>query len=149
MILSQKEIDKGGDKNMAGFSEMSSNYNLDMIMFPSEQMSEFDTYMKKYGDLSEADVYREIVKVRTEVSKEVLQQHVKNLDALSQMDGFVTTTHRQRMHIVKSLLVEEVESSSNNVSRSVETQFLYGSSLLLWFLALLAIWRRPYGWGYY
>lgn len=120
-----------------------------MIMFPSEELGQFDEFMTQYGELSEPYVYREIAEVKSKVSKEVLQQHIKNLDALYQMDGFVTDSHRQRIHIVRSILTEDIPSENNlHLSKDVEGQFLYGSSLLLWFLTLLAIWRRPYGWGY-
>jgi hypothetical protein len=68
---------------------------------------------------------------------------VKNLDALSKMEGFVTDTHRQRIDMVKSILTAETRVSRPSQQSGVETQIFFGSSLLLWFLILAAIWRRP------
>ncbi|MDR5659639.1 hypothetical protein RH915_09040 [Serpentinicella sp. ANB-PHB4] len=118
------------------------DYALDFIMIPSEHIGEFNDFMTQYGDLSDYDLFNEILVTKNEVSQSELQSHIKNLDALSQMDGFVNDFTRQRIELVKEVLNTD---SSTTPQSKIEKQFLFGgSSLLLWFLTLAAIWRRPF-----
>lgn len=122
-------------------------YALDLMILPNDKIAEFDKFMKEYGNKSDKYLFREMMRVKAEVSTEVLQKHLKNLDALSKMEGFVTDEHRRRIEMVKDVLTRETPAPRQKTeSKGVaETQFFVGSSLLLWFLALAAIWRRPWG----
>lgn len=107
-----------------------------------EQMDQFDVFMQKYGNQPERVIYREINRVKDEVSEDVLNQHINNLDALSQMEGFVTDVNRQRIANVKNILTSNKSSfyRRNRRSSYPSAQFVSGTSLLLWFLILVAIW---------
>lgn len=120
----------------------SGGYNLDFIMLPSEHIGQFNDFMKEYGELSDYEIYTKIAEVKGQVSKEVLNQHLQNLDALTNMNGFVTDTAKFRIEAVKKVLAE---ASSSNLQPRVDSNFFFGgSSLLLWFLILAAVWRRPF-----
>ncbi|TCO74542.1 hypothetical protein [Marinisporobacter balticus] len=112
------------------------------FVLKDEQMAQFDAFMQEYGNQPERVIYREIGRVKNEVSEDVLNQHINNLDALSQMQGFVTDVNRKRIANVKSILTSSNASFYRRNSRqsSPSTQFVSGTSLLLWFLILVAIW---------
>lgn len=102
----------------------------------------FQEYMKQYEGASERQIMAEIMRVRGEVSQEVLNAHFKNLELMGNMEGFGNEQIRQRIAMMKNMLAANTPAAS---SRTVETaQFFGGSSLLLWFLLLTAIWRRPF-----
>ncbi|MBM7615185.1 hypothetical protein [Alkaliphilus hydrothermalis] len=131
---------------MAEITNAKGQYNLDFLMIPSEYIDSFNNFMTQYGELSDADIYKEILSSKVKVSENVLRQHVNNLDALSQMSGFVSDSTKQRIQMVKRVLT--TDTGGSNMQSAVETQFFGGTSLLLWFLTLAAIWRRPfYGFG--
>jgi hypothetical protein len=121
-----------------------SAYTLDLVMLPNDKLEEYNKFIEQYGNVPDKYIWREMYRVKGEVSQEVLSQHIKNLDALSKMEGFVTDDHKQRMEMVKNILTTETRMSRPSQQAEVETQFWGGSSLLLWFLTLAAIWRRPY-----
>ena len=115
---------------------------MDMVIFPYNEMEKFNGLMKQYGNMPSRQIYREIARVKNDISKEVIDQHIKNLDALSAMGGFVTEEQKGKMERVKTLLKSETayQVPGSNQSSSVETEFVSGTSLLLWFLILVAIW---------
>lgn len=119
-------------------------YALDLVMLPNDKLGEFNQFVDQYANVPDKYIWREMARVKGEVSNEVLSQHVKNLDALSKMEGFVTDAHRQKIEMVKSILNTETRLPRPAQQVGVETQFWGGSSLLLWFLTLAAIWRRPF-----
>lgn len=123
-------------------------YAFNKGILSEEQMKEIDIYMEKYANVPERYIMREIMRVKAEVTPDILNQHVKNLDHLSQMEGFVTEDAKKRIDMVKRILVNSPASSRKIHQSNPESQFFFGgASLLLWFLALTAIWRRPY-YGY-
>ncbi len=131
---------------MAQINNTWGNYSLDYFLFPSQHLDLFNQHMEKYGGMTDSQIYNEINAVKDQVSSEVVRQHMTNLDAIAQMQGFVDNHTRQRIARTKEILAS---SSGSNASQRVETQFFGGSSLLLWFLLLVSIWRRPlggYGW---
>lgn len=119
---------------------------LSQMFLNEEQMKEFEAFMKEYADKSDRYIYREIARVKNEVSEEELQQHITNLDHLYNMQGFATEDVKNRIKIVKQILTSKGPTfNPRNVQQSApKTQFFFGTSLLLWFLALVAIWRRPF-----
>ncbi|SET80041.1 hypothetical protein SAMN05660297_03548 [Natronincola peptidivorans] len=130
---------------MAEIVNAKGGYTLDFIMVPSEHIGKFNDFMAQYGDRSDYEIFQEIAETKSQLSQDLLNQHIKNLDALSQMNGFVTNTNKQRIAAVKEVLSEGTGSSTDSI---VDSQFFFGgTSLLLWFLILAAIWRRPFG-GY-
>jgi hypothetical protein len=118
-----------------------SNDAIEMLIFPADQMEQYNEFKKQYGDLPERQIYREIAKLKNQVSQEVLDQHIKNLDAVSNMEGFITEDQKGKIAHIKSLLgyknASRVKDSQNS---RVETEYVSGTSLLLWFLILVAIW---------
>ncbi|MDF2545485.1 MAG: hypothetical protein K0R93_383 [Anaerosolibacter sp.] len=119
-------------------------YTLDLVMLPNDKLEEYNKFLEQYGNVPDKYILREMYRVKGTVSQEVLSQHIKNLDALSTMEGFVTDDHKQRIEMVKNILTAETRISRPSQQAEVETQFWGGSSLLLWFLTLAAIWRRPF-----
>jgi hypothetical protein len=118
-----------------------SGETVEMLIFPADQMEQYNEFKKQYGNMPERQIYREIGRLKNQVSQEVLDQHIKNLDAVSNMEGFITEGQKGKIAQVKSLL------GYNNASRArgsqdsrVETEYVSGTSLLLWFLILVAIW---------
>ncbi|AKL94760.1 hypothetical protein CACET_c12950 [Clostridium aceticum] len=131
---------------MAEIVNTNRGYTLDFILLPSQHIGEFNDFMMQYGDKSDYDIFKEIAEVKGKVSQDLLKQHTANLNALSQMNGFVTDMTQERIEVIKEILAEDT-GSSNNVS-NIDSQFFFGgSSLLLWFLILAGIWRRPF-WGF-
>lgn len=128
---------------------MAYEYNNDFInvfnktILDETQMKEIEGYTKEYGDKSEQYLAREIMKIKASVPSNVIDQHIKNLDHLSQMEGFITIEMKQRIDMLKRILNNPSGRSQSNV----EGQFFGGSGLLLWFLLLTSIWRKPYYWN--
>ena len=122
--------------------DMPSGYSLDLMLLPNEKMEEFNKFITEYGAAPDRYLYSEISRVKNEVSSEMIQQHIKNLDSLGQMEGLVNDQHRQRIEMVKRILTTETKRSKYAQSQPKAEIFFGGSSLLLWFLILTAIWRR-------
>lgn len=132
---------------MAQINNTWGNYKLEYFLFPSEEFDRFNEYVGKYGGLSDYQIYDEINTVKGQVSSDVVKQHMQNLDAISQLQGFVDNHTRQRILKTKELLAS---TAGGNTKSNVETNYFGGSSLLLWFLVLVSIWRRPNGgFGWY
>ena len=109
-------------------------------MILSEDLTKnYEEFQKKYSDKSNDYLLQEIDKVKDEVSQEIRLQHIKNLEQLSQMEGFVTDEVRQKIAVVKEVL--NVEDMSSNVNPNPSNQFFSGSSLLLWFLLVTVLFR--------
>lgn len=132
---------------MAQLKTSNGKYSFDYVIFPSEHSDQFNEFMDKYGGLSDSEIYGLMMKTKNKLSNDIVQKHIANLDALSNMNGFVTDSTRQRIALAKQALTSK--SGSPNKSNSVETQFFGGSSLLLWFLLLTSIYRRPFAGPYY
>jgi hypothetical protein len=116
------------------------------IALTQEDIEQFEKYKKEYMDKPEKYIIREIVQIKNTLSKEVLQQHIYNLNLLSQMKGFVSEEHKNKIEYIKNLLDSDIFVGRRRYERTpdVEEQYFGRSSLLLWFLLLTAIWRRPY-----
>ncbi len=121
--------------------DTSMNYNIEQIIWPAGEMDKFNEYQQQYGNMPDKGIYQEIMRVRSEVSQETIQQHIHNLEALAQLQGFTNDAQRQRIDYVKSLL--NAPGGQRGKESSTESQFFGGTSLLLWFLLLNGIWRRP------
>lgn len=130
---------------MAQINNTVGNYSLDYFLFPSQNFGVFNEYMEKYGGMTDNQIYGEMNIVKGQVSSEVVRQHIQNLDAIAQMQGFVDNNTRQRINKTKEVLTSTVGQNSKS---NVDAQFFGGTSLLLWFLILVSIWRRPYGGGF-
>ncbi|WP_129600805.1 hypothetical protein [Anaerophilus nitritogenes] len=127
---------------------MRRNYNnnipqmMNQFVLTDEQMKEFDNFMEKYGNLPDRAIFREIDMVKNQVSDDLLSQHIKNLELVEKMQGFVEKEHLGRIETVRRILNSP---KPPQMKKEVTGQYFYGgSSLLLWFLTLAAIWRRPY-----
>ncbi|SNS06403.1 hypothetical protein SAMN05446037_1003220 [Anaerovirgula multivorans] len=129
---------------MAEVVNTKGEYTLDFIMVPSQHIGQFNDFMTQYGDKSDYEIFSEIAEVKDQLSQDLLNQHIANLDALSQMNGFVTDGTKQRIAAVKEILT--ADAGSSNTGSNVDSQFFFGgTSLLLWFLLLAGIFRRPFG----
>ncbi|KAB3529296.1 hypothetical protein F8154_14870 [Alkaliphilus pronyensis] len=131
---------------MAEIINTTGRYSLDFVMLPSEYIEKFNEFMGQYGELSDKEIFNKISDTKAQVSSNVLNQHINNLDALYQMSGMVTDSTKSRIQLVKQVLT--ADSGTSNSYSLVETQFFGGTSLLLWFLILAAIWRRPFFGGF-
>lgn len=120
---------------------MEYGYLLNPVVMEKEHLEKFEEYMKQYEGASERQIMSEIMRVRSEVSKEVVDTHIRNLELMGQMEGFTNAEIRQRIDMMKNMLAANAPAAS---SGRVETAQFGGSSLLLWFLLLTAIWRRPF-----
>ncbi|QXM05121.1 hypothetical protein [Crassaminicella indica] len=118
---------------------MNANYMFEPMLFPANQMNQFEEFMKQYGDKSEKYILDEIARIANSVPEKTIQQYIKNLDLLSQIEGFVSNEHRRKIDNVKRILL----TSSYSKEQSTSAQS-FGTSLLLWFLILVSIWRKPY-----
>ncbi|WP_053956485.1 hypothetical protein [Inediibacterium massiliense] len=115
---------------------------MNQFVLTDEQMKEFNELMDQYGNLPDRALFREIDKAKNQVSDELLNQHVKNLELAEKMQGFVGEEHIGRIETVKRILTSP---KPPQMKKEVTGQYFYGgTSLLLWFLTLVAIWRRPY-----
>lgn len=108
-----------------------------------EQFQEFST---KYADVSDMEIYSQIDKLQAELSNEVKQMHIKNLDALANVEGFSEYNIAESVSEVKSLIKLDTKSNSSPLSEEeVWSQYVGGSSLLLWFLLVTALFRGRRG----
>lgn len=127
---------------------MEDNYNtnlshlLNRIIIGEESVKKYDDFLKKYGNRSDEYIYEEISKVQADVPEDIKRIHVRNLDHLSNMEGFIDGETRSKINKIKEL-VKYDESSRN--SRRINTEYYFGgSSLLLWFLLVTVLFRRSY-----
>lgn len=123
------------------------NYNIGYILngviFGEEGLDKFDEFLKIYGDKSDEYLYEEIKKIQAEVPTEVKRMHLKNLEHLTQMEGFITDEIKEKIQKIRKLL--QIDNASTPPRRrryNVQFYFFNGSSLLLWFLILVVLFRR-------
>ncbi|MCT4593237.1 MAG: hypothetical protein N4A57_03045 [Anaeromicrobium sp.] len=127
-----------------------SNFKFEYIPNPvllnDEQQEEFDKFKAQYADKPNKYILREMMRVKAQVPQEMVEKHIKNLDLICEMEGFDKERIQPRVDMVKSLL--RINMPSQNTIQSaepiVDSQIFFGGALLLWFLALAAIWRYPY-----
>lgn len=118
-------------------------YMFNRVLYDDSVLDELETYSKKYENTSDRELIYEIEKVQKEVPNEVKLQHIKNLELLSQMDTFSQQNSSDSVSYLKDLIqVNENVSNSPRLSRG---QYVSGASLLLWFLLVAALYRRPFG----
>lgn len=118
---------------------------LNRSMLTAEQNQQFDNFLEQYKNKSDREIYGEIERVKNDLSDSILEKHIRNLDHLSKMEGFVTNQNRRKIETIKRILTTKNNHSVNRESDGIEAQYVSGSSLLLWFLTLVAIWPRgPY-----
>ena len=120
--------------------KMEYGYLLNPIVMEKTHYEKFEEYMKQYENASERQLMSEIMRVRGEVSSEVVNTHINNLELMGQMEGFADAQIQQRIAMMKNMLAANVPAASTG---TVETAQWGGSGLLLWFLLLSSIWRRP------
>lgn len=114
------------------------NFVLNNSILSDKDMEEYKQFMKKYDKKSDRYLIREIKKVQKQVSIENKKLHVKNLETLANMDGFVNDFTKRKIRYVNKLL----DLNDASAESEVEGQFFDGSSLLLWFLLLVIIFRQ-------
>jgi hypothetical protein len=118
-------------------------YMFNRILYDDYVLDELEKHSKKYENISDRDLIYEIERVQKEVPNEVKLHHMKNLEALTQMNTFSQQSSSDNLPYLKDLIkVDENVPSSSRLSRS---QYVSGSSLLLWFLLVVALYRRPFG----
>ncbi|WP_066502170.1 hypothetical protein [Abyssisolibacter fermentans] len=114
------------------------NFVLNNSILSDKDMEEYKQFMKKYDKKSDRYLIREIKKVQKQVSIENKKLHVKNLETLANMDGFVNDFTKRKIRYVNKLL----DLNDASAESEVESQFFDGASLLLWFLLLVIIFRQ-------
>lgn len=116
---------------------------LNPTLFPSEHMDKYEEFMNQYGDKPESYILEEISRVKNLVSPEILQKYINDISLFSKMNAFMTDTQRQKIDMIQNMLQENLSPSySQSMQQSVPTSQSFGTSLLLWFLILVAIWPR-------
>ncbi|MBS4536629.1 hypothetical protein GOQ29_13475 [Clostridium sp. D2Q-14] len=124
---------------------MSNNfgYMFNRLFYDESVLNELEKYSSQYENISDSELYVEIERVQKEVPNEIKAQHMKNLESLSQMNMFSEGSHSSDISHLRNLVeIDESNSYPSSISRS---QYVSGSSLLLWFLLVVALWRRPFG----
>jgi len=117
-------------------------YMFNRLFYDEPVLNKLEEYSKQYENKSEREIYSEIQRVQKEVPNEVKVQHLKNLELLSQMDMFSQQSHKSNVSYLRDLVeIDENDYNSSHLSRS---QYVTGSSLLLWFLLVTSLYRRPY-----
>ncbi|WP_069649366.1 hypothetical protein [Caloranaerobacter ferrireducens] len=118
------------------------DYMFNRILYDDIIINKFNEFLEKYADKSDKYIYQEIERVQKEVPDAVKVRHIKNLEAISKFEGFVTEDIKREIEKLKRLI--NVDSSENEKisNRELESQFFSPSSLLLWFLLLVIIYRR-------
>lgn len=117
-------------------------YMFNRLLYDESVLEELDKYSSQYEGKSDRELHEEIQRVQKEVPNEIKVQHMKNLELLSQMDMFSQQSYKSNVSYLKSLVeIDESVPYSSSIPRS---QYVSGSSLLLWFLLVVALYRRPY-----
>ena len=112
-----------------------------------DDLTKIEQYQEIYADKPENYLLREIIETKNMVSENVLKQHINNLNLMSQMEGFVSREQKNKIEYLKNLLESDTTVYRRRGRRMPDVQeqsFVSGSSLLLWFLLLSVIWRRPF-----
>ncbi|QEK11254.1 hypothetical protein FQB35_02090 [Crassaminicella thermophila] len=115
------------------------HYMVSPILFPSDQMDKFEIFLQQYGDKSEKYIFEEIDKLKNQVSENVIQKYIRNLELIAQTEGFLTQEQKNKIDRIKRILTENNSFSMQH--QNVESQS-FATSLLLWFLILVAIWPK-------
>ena len=136
-------------------SENNFGYMFSNVFYDEDTMSQLDGFSKEYESKTDAQLYEAIEKTQAEVDIEIKKKHVKNLELMAQMEGFIDDTTTRSINDIKKLIeIEETSSSARGYSRynsrRIEAQFFSSSSLLLWFLLVTVLYRgsrfrRPFG----
>ncbi|KPU27987.1 hypothetical protein TR13x_01170 [Caloranaerobacter sp. TR13] len=123
-------------------NKLNFDYMFNRILYDDIIINKFNEFLEKYEDKSDKYIYQEIERVQKEVPDAVKRRHIKNLEAISKFEGFVTEDIKREIEKLKRLI--NVESSENKKisDRELENQFFSPTSLLLWFLLLVMIYRR-------
>lgn len=141
---------------MAQVYESEFPYIINKAVLSNDQMTQIDKYSQKYYNKSEDFIMKEIARVKSQVSPTIIKQYVNNLDHLYKMEGVFAEDTKNKINRVKSILsnpsrnprrypnprqpVNPVEPENPGC---VEDLACGGVALLLWFLVLVAIWRKP------
>ncbi|MCT4593570.1 MAG: hypothetical protein N4A57_04770 [Anaeromicrobium sp.] len=115
-------------------------YVLNSSLLSPEEQEEFEKFRNEYKNKNKRQISRDILRLKSRVSQDVIDQHIQNLDALAQMQGFVTDETRSNIEYVKRLLSQNTRVRPGANSYPPQQQYVSGTSLLLWFLILAAIW---------
>ncbi|MBS4534621.1 hypothetical protein GOQ29_03225 [Clostridium sp. D2Q-14] len=114
---------------------------LNRMILGEESVDKYDEFLKEYGQKSDEELFVEIDKIQKEVPDGIKSIHLRNLDRLARMEGFVDSDTIDKIDYVKKII--KVEESSNRRYSGVNVQYFGGTSLLLWFLLLTVLFRRP------
>ena len=127
-------------------------YMFNNIFYDDNTMKQFDKFAEEYANKTDAELYEAIEKAQAEVDMETKKKHIRNLELLAQVEGFVDDATVNNINNIKSLI--KIDEASSNVKRyrgrRIEPQFFGASSLLLWFLLVVVLFRgsrfrRPFG----
>lgn len=116
------------------------------IALSKEDIAQLEEYHKEYANKSETHILRKIIEIKNTLSKEVLQQHKKNLNLLTQTEGFLSEDQKKKIQYLIHLLDSDIalrRRKGVEFSGEKEQSFKGKNSLLLWFLLLSIIWRKP------
>ena len=117
-------------------------YGLGQMIWPVNELGKFQELFEQYGNQSDRFLINEIMKLRDQVPAQDIQRHIQNLELLGQLNGFTTAEQKQKIEYVKRIL-SGTGSEASTQSDPQGQFFFFGTSLLLWFLLLVLIWRSP------
>ncbi|MTI67354.1 MAG: hypothetical protein FH753_12265 [Firmicutes bacterium] len=118
-------------------------YMFNKLLYDDSVLEKLDKYSKDYENKSNREILSYIEKLQADVSNDIKLQHIKNLELLSKMEGFTEENAIVNIKYLKRLL--KVNENVSNHTRLNRNQYVSGSSLLLWFLLVTLIYRRPFG----
>ncbi|WP_129599684.1 hypothetical protein [Anaerophilus nitritogenes] len=110
-----------------------------MMYYTPYQMYPYDQFMTQYRDISKEDLWDEMYKIKDQVPQNIIQQYMSQLDYFMEMGMIYSPEQMEIIEKIKDILMEGSSLSAP------EAQYVSGTSLLLWFLILSAIWpqNRP------
>lgn len=137
---------------MPEVSENNFGYMFNNVFYDENTMTQFEAFNEEYANKTDAELYEAIEKAQGDVDVEIKKKHIKNLELMGQMEGFIDDTTVKNINDIKQLIkIDEVPSETRRYSgRRIESQFFSSASLLLWFLLVAVLFRgrrfrRPFG----
>lgn len=141
--------------NMPKTSENNFGYMFNNVFYDENILNQLEAFNEEYADKTDAELYAAIEEAQANVDNEVKKKHIKNLELMAQMEGFVSENTVRNINNVKQLIkIDETSTKSRRYSRRrIDSQFFAAGSLLLWFLLVAVLFRGsrfrgPYGYPY-
>ncbi|WP_053955698.1 hypothetical protein [Inediibacterium massiliense] len=115
-------------------------YMMGSMPYMPYTMNPYDEFIAQYANLPQEDIWDEMYKLKNQVPQNLIQQYIHELDYFMETGTIYSPEQIETIDKIKDILMESSTLSAP------QTQYVSGTSLLLWFLILTAIWPkgRPY-----